>query len=55
MNNKIYNYSIGPFGIVALVVLSVITFAGLADAQVTGKIQQGITKKPKLPVIGIDI
>jgi hypothetical protein len=36
MNNKIYNYGIGLFRIVALVVISVITFAGIADAKVTG-------------------
>ena len=33
MNNKIYNYGIGLFRIIALVVISVITFAGIADAQ----------------------
>lgn len=45
MNNKIYNYGIGLFRIIALVVMSVITFAGIADAQVTGKVQQQITLK----------
>ena len=36
MNNKIYNYGIGNFRIIALVAMSVITFAGIADAQETG-------------------
>ncbi len=37
MNNKIYNYGIGLFRIIALVVMSVITFAGIADAQISKK------------------
>ncbi|MCA1623863.1 MAG: hypothetical protein LC778_08685, partial [Acidobacteria bacterium] len=43
MNNKIYSHSICLFRIVALVMMSVITFAGIADAQVTGKTQQGLS------------
>src|SRR5688572_4100178 len=42
MNNKIYNYGIGLFRIIALVVVSVITLAGIADAQVTGQTKQPI-------------
>jgi len=42
MNNKIYSYGMYLFRIIALVVMSVITFAGIADAQVTGKTQQGL-------------
>jgi hypothetical protein len=45
MNNKIYNDSIGLFRIIALVVMAVITFAGIADAQEIGKIQQRSTIK----------
>ncbi len=45
MNNKIYSQSISNFRIIALVVMSVITFAGIADAQITGKTQQGIKSK----------
>ena len=36
MNNKIYSYGIGLFRIIALVVMSVITFAAVANAQETG-------------------
>ena len=42
MNNKIYSYGMYLFRIIALVVMSVITFAGIADAQVTGKTKQGL-------------
>src|ERR1044072_1795440 len=45
MNNKIYNYGISNFRIMALVVMAVITFAGIAAAQETGKVQQGVTIK----------
>lgn len=45
MNNKIYSYGMYLFRIIALVVMSVITFAGIADAQVTGKTQQGLAVK----------
>ncbi|MCA1624071.1 MAG: hypothetical protein LC778_09785, partial [Acidobacteria bacterium] len=45
MNNKILNYEMRLFRIIALVVMSVITFAGIADAQVTGKTKQGLAVK----------
>lgn len=45
MNNKIYSHGIRLFRIVALVVMAVTTFAGIASAQRTGKTQQGITIK----------
>ena len=43
MNNKIYSHGIGLFRIVALVVLSAITFASIASGQRTGQTQQGLT------------
>jgi hypothetical protein len=45
MNNKIYSHGISNSRIDALVVMAVITFAGIVDVQITGKTQQGITKK----------
>lgn len=45
MNNKIYNYGSGLFRIIALVVVSVITFAVIADAQVTGQTKQELALK----------
>jgi Matrixin len=45
MDKKIYSHGIGLFRVIALVVMSVITFVGIADAQVPGQVQQGITKK----------
>ncbi len=43
MNN--YSHGIRLFRVIALVVMSVITFVGIADAQVPGQTQQRITKK----------
>ncbi|MFN2392841.1 MAG: hypothetical protein ABR566_12880, partial [Pyrinomonadaceae bacterium] len=43
MNNKIYSYGICLFRIIALVVMSVITFANIADAQPTGKVTSGLS------------
>jgi hypothetical protein len=45
MKKKIYNYGGRNFRIIALVVMSVITFAGIAAAQETGKVQQGVSIK----------
>ncbi len=45
MNKRIYSHGIRLFRVIALVVMSVITYAGIADAQVPGQVQQGITKK----------
>jgi hypothetical protein len=43
MNNKIYSHGMCLFRIIALVVMSVITFVGIASAQEeTGKVQQGL-------------
>jgi hypothetical protein len=36
MNDKIHSHGIGPFHIVALVVISVITFAGIAPVARAG-------------------
>ena len=45
MNNTIYNYSINHFRIIALVVMAVLTFAGIANAQEIGKSKQASTIK----------
>lgn len=45
MNHKLYRHSIRNFRIIALVVMSVLTFAGIAAAQEIGKQQQGVTIK----------
>jgi hypothetical protein len=45
MKKKIYNYGSRNFRLIALVVMSVITFAGIANAQETGKVQQKVTIK----------
>lgn len=42
MKNKIYSPGIGLFRVIALVVMSVTTLVGFADAQVTGQTQQGL-------------
>ncbi len=45
MNNKIYSHGISNFRIIALVVMLIVTFAGIASAQETGTSQQGLTVK----------
>ncbi|HEX8288551.1 MAG TPA: hypothetical protein VF556_11170 [Pyrinomonadaceae bacterium] len=45
MNNKIHSQGISNFRIIALVVMSVITFAGIAGAQITGQTKQGLALK----------
>jgi len=42
MNNKIYNYGMYLFRIIALVVMSVITFAGIADAEIVSNVVEMI-------------
>jgi hypothetical protein len=48
MKNKIYNYGIGLFRIIALVVMSAITFAGIADVQETSGATAGMSDTENL-------
>jgi hypothetical protein len=50
MNNKIYSHGVGLFRVIALGVMSLITLVGIADAQVTGKVTQGVTVKTSVPL-----
>lgn len=45
MNKRFYSHGIRLFSVIALVVMSENIFVGIAEAQVPGQVQQGITKK----------